>query len=113
MLSLRSYLLHMRDEIDFVLRHTECLEKDRFLTDETLTRAVVRSLEVIGEATKKLPEDFRLNHPEVEWKKIAGTRDVLIHDYFGIDWEIVWDIVRQKLPELSFQINRIINEVDC
>ena len=112
MLSLRSYLLHMRDEIDFVLRHTENLEKERFLEEETLTRAVLRSLEVIGEATKKLPEDFRLKYPEVEWRKIAGTRDVLIHDYFGIDWDIVWDIVLNKLPELLFQIERIILEED-
>lgn len=110
MLSLHNYLLHIREEIDFVLRHTNSIGKSTFLTDETLTRAVVRSLEIIGEASKKLPPDFRKSHPQVEWKKIAGTRDILIHDYFGIDWDIVWDIVSNKLPELLFQIDQIIKE---
>ena len=110
MLSLRNYLMHIREEIDFVLRHTSNIEKNTFLSDETLTRAIVRSLEIIGEATKKLPPDFKSIHPQVEWKKIAGTRDVLIHDYFGVDWDIVWDIVTNKLPDLLFQIDLIIEE---
>ncbi len=108
MLSLHNYLLHIRVEIDFVIRHTENLEKRQFLSDETLTRAVVRSLEIIGEATKKLPDDFKIQHPQIEWKKIAGTRDILIHDYFGIDWDIVWDIINNKLPELLYQLDQII-----
>lgn len=110
MLSLHNYLLHIREEIDFVLRHTKSLEKDNFLSDETLTRAVVRSLEIIGEANKKLPPDFKSKHPQIEWKKIAGTRDVLIHDYFGIDWDIVWDIITNKLPDLLFQIDNILTK---
>jgi uncharacterized protein with HEPN domain len=57
-----------------------------------------------------LPPDFKLLHPQIEWKKIAGTRDVLIHDYFGVDWDIVWDIVVNKLPDLLFQIDLIIQE---
>jgi uncharacterized protein with HEPN domain len=72
MLSLHNYLLHIRVEIDFILRHTENLDKLLFLSDETLTRAVVRSLEIIGEATKKLPDDFKSQHPQVEWKKIRN-----------------------------------------
>jgi uncharacterized protein with HEPN domain len=110
MLSLHNYLMHIREEIDFVLRHTNTIDKNTFLSDETLTRAIVRSLEIIGEATKKLPPDFKLLHPQIEWKKIAGTRDVLIHDYFGVDWDIVWDIVVNKLPDLLFQIDLIIQE---
>jgi len=109
MLSLRDFLHHISDEINYVLKHTNGLSEEQFLTDETLTRAVIRSLEIIGEATKKLPEDFKLQNPHVEWKKMAGTRDVLIHDYFGVDWEIVWDIITSKLPGLKDDIDEILS----
>ena len=108
MLSLRDFLYHILDEVNFVLEHTKGISEEQFLKDEMLTRAVVRSLEIIGEATKKLPEDFKTEHKNVEWKKMAGTRDVLIHNYFGVDWEIVWDIITNKLPELSEQIEDIL-----
>ncbi len=79
-----------------------------FLDDETLKRAVVRSLEIIGEATKKLPEDFRIKYPDVNWKNMAGMRDKLIHDYIGIDYAIVWDVIKNKIPELHLQILKIL-----
>ncbi len=60
--------------------------------------AIVRNLDVIGEAVKKLPADFRAQHPTLEWKKMAGLRDILIHEHFGMDAEIVWDIVKNKVP---------------
>ncbi|MBM4324677.1 MAG: DUF86 domain-containing protein [Deltaproteobacteria bacterium] len=72
--------------------------------------AVVRNLEIIGEAIKKLPEDIRLKYPEVEWKKIAGLRDILIHEYFGVDHEIIWDIIQNKLPLLKEQIRQMLGE---
>ena len=67
-------------------------------------------MEIIGEATKKLPTDFKNKYPHVEWKKMAGTRDILIHDYFGVDWEIVWDIVQTKLPQLKEDIEGILEK---
>jgi uncharacterized protein with HEPN domain len=67
-------------------------------------------LEVIGEAIKKVPSKIRSKYPEVEWKRIAGLRDILIHEYFGIDMDIIWDIVQNKLPELEKQINQILSE---
>jgi uncharacterized protein with HEPN domain len=112
MLSQRSFLSHILDEVNFVLTHTEGLSEERFLADATLTRAVIRSLEIIGEATKKLPRDFTDQYPHVAWKKMAGTRDVLIHDYFGVDWEIVWDIITTKLPQLQDDIEEIIAEIN-
>ena len=71
---------------------------------------MIRNLEVIGEAVKKIPEEIRTQYPAVEWKKIAGVRDILIHEYFGIDVEIVWDIVQTKLPMLESQIAKLIAE---
>jgi len=77
---------------------------------EVLKRACVRSLEVIGEAVKNLSEDFKERNPEVEWKKIAGLRDKLIHRYFGVDWDIVWDIIKNKLPDLEEKIRKLIEK---
>ena len=70
------------------------------MSDEVLCRASIRSIEIIGEATKKLSDEFKSKHSSIEWKKIAGTRDKLIHDYYGIDYDIVWDILRTKIKEL-------------
>jgi uncharacterized protein with HEPN domain len=71
---------------------------------------VVRNLEIIGEAVKKLPENLRSLHPALEWKKMAGLRDILIHEYFGLDAEIVWDIVKNKVPPLDRVIREMLNQ---
>jgi len=70
---------------------------------------VVRNLEIIGEAVKNIPEDIKRNNPDVEWRKIAGLRDILVHAYFGIDVEVVWDIVKNKVPELKEKIEKILS----
>ncbi len=108
-MSYREYLQHILDEADFILQKSDQLEKSNFLQDEVLKRAVVRSLEIIGEATKKLPDDLKVKHTHIEWRAIAGTRDKLIHDYFGIDYDIVWDIVSNEIPELRNHIFKILN----
>jgi uncharacterized protein with HEPN domain len=79
-----------------------------FLKNETIQRAFVRSLEIIGEAAKQVPEDFRNQHPNVQWKSMAGMRDRLIHAYFGVDYAIVWDVVQTRIPELRQQIASIL-----
>ena len=74
------------------------MKKEVFQEDEVLKRALVRSLEVIGEAVKKLPLDFREKYNHVDWKAIAGMRDKLIHDYAGVDYDLVWDVVINEIP---------------
>ena len=102
------YLQHMLDETDFLLNSSKDVSFTKFLSDETLKRAYVRSLEIIGEASKKVSIEFKLKYPELEWKMIAGTRDKLIHDYFGVDYELVWDIVTTKIPALKGQVTEIL-----
>jgi len=80
--------------------------------DPHLRRSFVRSLEVIGEATKNLSQDLKNEHPEIEWRKIIGMRDKLIHYYFGVDWDIVWDVVKNNLPTFRRQIEVLLHEFD-
>ena len=91
---------------------TKDTKKDEFIDNETLKRAVVRSLEIIGEVTKKIQVDFKLKWKSIIWKNMAGIRDRLIHDYIGINYSIVWDVIKNKIPELSIQIQEVIdNEI--
>lgn len=107
-LELREYLRHILDEAEYLIGHSQGMDVAAFTADETLRRAFVRSLEVIGEATKKLPMEFRVEHPQVEWRAMAGMRDRLIHGYVGVDYDLVWDVVTRKIPPLRQEIARIL-----
>ena len=92
------YLNHILDECRYIQTViTSDFTKDDFIADETLKRSLVRSLEIIGEATKKIPADIKLKWNSVNWKNMAGIRDRLIHDYMGINYSIVWDVVKNKI----------------
>ena len=105
----QAYLRHILDEIDFLLAEVATVSFEHFLSNETLTRACARSLEVIGEASKNVPDGFKQLHPEVDWRRLTGMRDKIIHHYFGVNWEIVWDVVMNRLPELKAQVTALLD----
>jgi uncharacterized protein with HEPN domain len=110
----RDYKVYADDIIEAIgkiKRYTHGIDREEFSRDEKTFDAVIRNLEVIGEAIKKMPEDIRAKHPLVEWKKIAGLRDIVVHEYFGIDVEIVWDVVQHKLSPLETEIKQILSKL--
>ena len=101
-------LRHINDECDFLHLSATPRKLEEIQNDPVLSRAVVRSLEIIGEATKQLPEEFRIRYPQIDWKSIAKMRDKLIHHYSGIDYEIVYDTLQKHIPEFRAEIQRIL-----
>jgi uncharacterized protein with HEPN domain len=109
-ISTLEYLRHIRDEARFLVESTAAVSVDEFIDDSVLKRACVRAIEVIGEATKKVPDDFRALHSQVEWRKMAGMRDRLIHDYFGVDYYIVYQVATEKAPILLKAMEEILED---
>ncbi len=106
------FLKHILDEIEFLTRETEGKTFEEFIKNEILKRACSRSLEIIGEAVKNLSPDFKKQYKEIEWKKISGLRDKMIHGYFGVNWDIVWDVIRNQIPKLREQVESILEKVE-
>jgi len=106
----KAFIGHIVDEVNFIIEETKDLDYDSIISNETLKRALVRSLEIIGEAMKNLSKEFRNKHPHIEWKEMAGLRDKLIHFYFGVDWDTVWDVIKDKIPKLENKLKKLLEE---
>ena len=110
MKSAEPYLRHILDEVAFLTRIVEAHGIKAIESDETLGRAVVRSLEVIGEAARNISEDYRTKHAFIPWRKIVGLRNRLIHEYFAIDFDILKGILADEISELRAAVVQALNE---
>jgi uncharacterized protein with HEPN domain len=102
-----AFIKHILDSISAIENFSNNLSKDELVSNRLKQSAIVREIEIIGEAVKNISENLKNKHKEIEWKKIAGTRDQMIHHYFGVDLNIVWDIINKNLPVLKKQILEI------
>jgi len=96
----RDYLRHILEEAEYLTEASAGLSREEFFADGTLRRAFARSLEVVGEVVKRLSPEWRTAHPEVDWRALADMRDRLIHGYFGVDYELVWEVASTRMPAL-------------
>lgn len=101
------YLQHILDAVDRIQAYTS-VGREQFMAETHWQDATIRQLEIVGEATKQLSEGLRLRHSEVPWRRIAGLRDVLIHQYMGVDLDAVWEIVISNVPTLKRQVEQIL-----
>ncbi|HOI58429.1 MULTISPECIES: DUF86 domain-containing protein [unclassified Methanoculleus] len=106
------FLRHIADEIAFLREVGRELTYERLLADPVRQRAIVRSIEIIGEATKNISEPLKEQYPEIPWRLIAGSRDKLIHAYFEVDWRIVWNILQNEVTALEPRVQAILAELD-
>lgn len=105
----KDYINDIYNSINEVKEFTKELNFETFLTDKKTSNAVIRSLEVLGESAKKIPNNMRSKYPDIPWKKMTGMRDKLIHEYFGVDLGIVWKVIKEELPPLKPKIKDILN----
>lgn len=110
--SIVNFLKHILNEISFLLNESGDLTYNDFIQNEKDKRAFSRSLEIIGEAIKNLPKDLRKKYDHIDWKSAAGLRDRLIHGYFNVDYEIIWDVIKNEIPLLKQQIETIIQDLE-
>ncbi|GAI56485.1 unnamed protein product [marine sediment metagenome] len=108
---MRLYVQDILESIEAIEEYMQTLTEEEFYENRQVQDAVLRRFEIIGEAAKKMDEDFRGKYADIPWKKIAGMRDVLIHEYFGVNLKRVWLIIKRDLPELELNFLRIWEEI--
>ena len=111
----RDYRLFIKDILDAIEKIEEFvagMSYEEFVGDDKTISAVIRKFEIIGEATKNIPDEIKEKYPTLPWKEMAGTRDRLIHGYFGVDTKLVWDTIHMQLPKLKPKIKKILDEIE-
>ena len=113
---MRDYRLYIDDILEAIQRveeYTAGMDFEDFAENRLVVDAVVRNLEIIGESCRALPQEIWERYPDVEWRKIVGLRNILIHQYFGVDLELLWDILKNKLPELKMKVEKIKRDLNA
>ncbi|MEM2571076.1 MAG: DUF86 domain-containing protein [Thermoproteota archaeon] len=108
---IKDYVNDIVDSMNKAMRFIEGMSYEQFIKDDKTVFAVVRALEIIGEAVKKIPEETRMKYPEIPWKGMAGMRDKVIHEYFGVNLKYVWETVKERIPELKPMFERILKDL--
>lgn len=108
----RERLVHIKEAIDRILRYTEDKSYEDLVADDMMYYAVVKNIEIIGEAANMLTQSFQQAHPDTPWKMVKGMRNYIVHEYFQIDDIVVWDVVKSNIPELREQITRYLSDTN-
>jgi len=111
----RSVEIYIKDIIEYMERaenHIKNFQLDQFLKDDKTCDAVIRCIEVIGEATKNIPEEIRISNPSISWRDLAGMRDKIIHGYFTVDFETVWLVVKEDIPRLKPMVKKVLEKME-
>jgi len=106
----KTFIDHIMECICLIEKYKKDCTKQKFMHDVQLQDSIIRRIEIIGEAVKNIPREIKNKYPEIAWKEIAGMRDILTHEYFGIDLELTWETVKKDIPKLKKQLTTIIKE---
>lgn len=106
------FIMDIKESVDAILSYVATSDYESFIKDRKTYSAVIREFEIIGEASKHLSDEITQAHSEIEWRDLKDFRNLLIHEYFGVDFEIIWNVIQQDLPALKIVINKIASEID-
>ncbi|MDK2789710.1 MAG: hypothetical protein PWP15_217 [Methanothermococcus sp.] len=109
---IRAFLLDILDSMNAIDDYVKNTTFDEFLNNRMMRQAVIRELEIIGEATKNIPEKIRKKYPEIPWKGMAGVRDKVIHGYFGVDYDIIWKLIKVRIPQTKPLIEDVLKDLE-